>query len=93
MARKFKGEKDPYAELDSEWKDGIASMSDEDIKQRVADIALNYEELMKAKKNDEDLKQKVAEATEAGRVYKEGAKGSRLRIQYARMILEARGKA
>lgn len=93
MPRKFKGPKDPFAELDTEWKDAVAQSNDDDIKKRVAEIALELEKLRAAKKLDTDYISKVNEAKEAGRVYKEGEKGARLRIQYARSILEARGKA
>ena len=87
------GNKDPFSALDQEWKDGINSMSEEDIKKRVAEIALELDKLLEAKKQDEDLKEQLSAAKLAGQVYSDGRKGAQLRIRYAQTILEARGKA
>ena len=84
--------KDKFEDLDQEWKDGICSMSPEEIKSRVADIALELETLLKAREDDADLQAKQLAAKEANAVYSEGKKGARLRIKYAKSILEAKGK-
>lgn len=84
---------DPFAALDQEWKDLINNMKEDEIRNRVAEIALERETLLKAKKEDMDLKEKAIAYAEAGRVYKEGVKGAQVRIQYAQMVLESRGKA
>jgi len=84
--------KDPFASLDAEFKDGVANMPIEDIKKRVAEIALELDRLMEAKKKDQDLEEKLEAAKDAGAVYREGQKSAKLRIRYAQTILEARGK-
>lgn len=85
--------KNKFDDLDADFKSGVENMSDEDICARVAQIALDNEQLLKSKENDEDLKEKIQIAKEAGAVYREGVKMNRVRIQYAQMILESRGKA
>lgn len=85
--------KNKFDDLDADFKSVVENMSDEDIRDRVAQIALDTEELLKAKEDDEDLKEKVQVAKEAGAVYREGVKMNRVRIQYAQMILDSRGKA
>jgi hypothetical protein len=85
--------KDPYAELDASFKNSIENMSDEQIKQRVAEINLNLQQLLNAREVDQDLKEKAAAYQEANRVYREGMKDAKLRTKYALSVLEARGKA
>jgi hypothetical protein len=89
MARQ---KKDPFDALEPEFKDAIAGMSIEDIKKRVAEIALTLSQLLEAKKADEDLQEKMAVAKMAGAVYREGQKMASLRIRYSQSIIEARGK-
>lgn len=89
MGRK---KKNKFDDLDADFKSGVESMTDEDIRDKVAQIALDTEELLKAKEDDEDLKEKVQIAKEAGAVYRDGVKMNRVRIQYAQMVLESRGK-
>lgn len=85
--------KNKFDDLDADFKSGVENMSDEEVRARVAQIALDNEQLLKAKEDDEDLKEKVQIAKEAGAVYREGVRMNRTRIQYAQMILESRGKA
>ncbi|NBT57365.1 hypothetical protein EBT16_01130 [bacterium] len=85
--------KNKFDDLDADFRSNVESLSDEEIKSRVAQIALDNELLLKAKEDDEDLKEKVQIAKEAGAVYREGVKMNRTKIQYAQMILESRGKA
>jgi len=83
----------PFDSLDADWKSNVENMRSDEIKVRVAEIALELDRLMEAKKEDQDLKEKTEAAKEAGRVYREGKKGAELRIRYAQTILEARGEA
>lgn len=85
--------KNKFEDLDADFKSNVESMNNEEIRNRVAQIALDTEDLLRAKKEDEDLKEKVTIAKEAGAVYRDGVKMNRIRIQYAQMILESRGKA
>ena len=85
--------KDPFGDLDEEYKTGVQSMSDMEIKARVAEINLELQALLNAKEKDEDLQAKAIAHKEAGKVYRDGQKGAKLRTRYALYILEARGKA
>lgn len=91
MAGRGRPRKDKFADLDDEFKDAIAQSSPEDIKKRVAKIALDNEELLRAKEDDEDLAEKLEIAKDAGAVYREGVKANRLRIQFCKRVLEDKG--
>lgn len=93
MARRFGGKKDPFADLPSEFKDAVSQMSDDDIKKRIAEVALASHEVLTAKAKDQDLKDKIGAAKLAGQTYRDDLKQCRLKIAYAHNILEARGKA
>jgi hypothetical protein len=84
--------KNRFDDLPAEWKDAVDGMTPEEIKNRVAEVALELEKLMEAKKLDQDLADKVLAAKDAGAVYREGKKAAQLRISYAQQLLEARGK-
>lgn len=94
MARGYgRKKKAPFADLDQDFKDTVASMSDEEIKKRCAEVALAEHENREAKKADTDLAEKLGAAKFAGEQYREATKMNKLRIAYAHFILEARGKA
>lgn len=89
MGRKKKNE---YDDLDSDFKSLVENMKDEEIRSKIAEVAMNQVELMKAKTADQDLAEKKTAAKMAGEMYRDGSKMNRLRIEYARQILENRGK-
>jgi len=90
--RRTKKEKSPWAALDDDYKDTLASFNDEEIRRRIAQVALDEVVNQEAKKADEDLKAKVESAKFAGEAYREATKMNKLRIGFAHSILEARGK-
>ncbi len=92
MARKFKGPKDPYEDLDGDFKDAVSSMKDEEIRARIAKVAMDQQALEEAKKNDEDLKQRQDAVKVAMEPYREGKKACQLRIKFCRMVLDSRGQ-
>jgi predicted carbohydrate-binding protein with CBM5 and CBM33 domain len=92
MAKRGRPAKSPFADLDLEFKDAIASMSTEDINKRIAEVAKNQEENLKAMKEDQQLAEAKAAAASAGAGYKEATKMNRLRVRYAMEILGARGQ-
>lgn len=92
MARKF-SKKSPFADLDQEYKDGIASMTEEEINKRIAEVAKAEHENRENKKKDQDLKNQQALAKQAGAQYADATKMNRLRIAYGYFILESKGKA
>jgi predicted neutral ceramidase superfamily lipid hydrolase len=84
--------KDRFEDLDSDYKSAIDSASEEEIRRRISEAALNEAQNQENKKQDQDLKEKKEAAKMAGEQYKEATKSNKLRIGYARSILEARGK-
>ncbi len=89
---KTKTKKDPYEILDDQFKTMIVAMGEDEIRNEIATVALNQAELMIAKTQDQHLQEKKEEAKEAGAVYREGTKFNKLKISYARQVLEDRGK-
>lgn len=84
--------KDKFKNLDSDFKDALASSSPEDIYKRITELSSQLEELDKAKKADQDLenlKEKVATALEP---YKAAGKDLKLRIKFALQVLGDKGK-
>lgn len=84
--------KNEFEDLDQDYTNELANLTSEELKGKVAEIALELQALMEAKDNDEDLKQAVEVAKEAGAVYREGAKGAKVRIKFIKRLLESRGK-
>ena len=91
MARGRK-KKEQFADLDSDYQVLIQNMKDGEVRNKIAEVAMNQVELMKMKKEDQHLKEVQNTAKEAGAQYRDGSKMNRLRIEYARFILEGRGK-
>lgn len=91
MARGRK-KKQPFEDLDQDFKDDVANMKDEDIRAKLAEVAINEHENREAKKQDQDLQQKHDAYSLAGEIYREGTKMNKLRTGYCYNILEARGK-
>jgi hypothetical protein len=71
---KLKKAKDPFEVVPEEFRDAIAGMSPVEIKQRIAQVALDQVELMNLKKDDQDLQEKREVFKEAGAVYREGGR-------------------
>lgn len=93
MARFKQGKKGPFDDLPTDWKDAIAQSSPDEIKKRIAAIAIEQAELEKAKENDQDYQEKKAALSEAGAVYRDGKKGAKLRTAYALQVLKDKGAA
>jgi len=91
MGKRGRPKKDPFEALDTDFKDAIASSNVADIRNRIAKIAMDQVELMKAKSEDEDLRAKVEEVKIASEQYREGTKLNKLRIMYAKQVLEDKG--
>lgn len=84
--------KDPFAALDSDFKDNIAKMSEERVRDLIAKVSLDQVNLMNAKDEDLDLAQKRKAAKDAGAIYREGTKMNKLRILFCHRALEDAGK-
>lgn len=85
--------KDPFDSLSEEFKDSLAAMNEVDIRKEVSKIALDEEENSRLKEEDLDLKALKEQVKEASEQYRERSKSNRLKIKFARRILEDQGKA
>lgn len=93
MGRRFGGgKKSLFADLDQEFKTTIESFTDDEVRKRIAEVAIAEHENRVAKKNDVDLAEKLSAAKFAGEQYRDATKMNKLRIAYAHSILEGRGK-
>lgn len=81
-----------FGELDQDFKNSIDSAGEVEIRQKIAQVALNEAQNQENKKQDQDLKEKKEAVKAASEQYKEATKYNKLRIAYARSILDARGK-
>jgi hypothetical protein len=92
MAKGGKGPKDPWEKLEKNLKEGMESMSDEDLKKRVSVAALERAEQTALMKEDQHIKEVAFQLGEAKKTYTDQIKGADLIIKYAKHLLEARGK-
>lgn len=88
---KMKMDKDPWEVVPEEFKDAVNGESVDDIKKRVAKVALDQCELMAVKKQDQDLAEKHEQFKEASMMYREGTKANKKKIEYCRMMIESKG--
>lgn len=84
-------EKDPFVEVPEEFKDAVAGMSIDEINARIAQVAKDQVDLMKAKKEDGDLLEKREAYKEAGVQYREGTKANRVKIEYCKQMIDNKG--
>lgn len=89
---KYQKKKSNFEELDDDFKTMIDSASEDEIRKKISDVALNEAQNQENKKQDQDLKEKKEAVKMASEQYKDATKANKLRIGYARSILEARGK-
>lgn len=87
-----RAKKEQFEDLDSDFKDTVSGMTEEEIRNKLASVSLNQVELMNAKKDDGDLQQKQEAVKEAGAIYREGSKMNKLRIEFCHRVLGDRGK-
>jgi hypothetical protein len=89
---KTRKRKDEFADLDSDWKSGIASMSTDEVNARIAEIAKAEQEMQATKKEDEDLNSLREQLKAAAQGYREHTKLSKLRIKFCMRVLADRGQ-
>lgn len=83
--------KDKFDAIESDYKDLINSSNGDEIRGKIAQVAIDLEDLLKAKSEDQALEEKVEQAKLAGEVYREGIKTLRQKIKYAREVLKTKG--
>lgn len=87
-----RSKKDPFEDLDEDFKNAVASMSEQEIRQKISSVALNQVALLEAKDNDQDYQQKKEDASIAGEVYRDGTKMNKIRISFCKRVLSDKGK-
>lgn len=87
-----RAKKDPFEDLDADFKDSVAAMSELEVRQKISSVALNQVALLEAKDADEDYQTKKEIASEAGAVYREGTKMNKIRIAFCKRVLGDKGK-
>lgn len=88
-----KSDKELFEDVPDEFKAIIDAADIVGIKQRLAQVALDQMELMKAKKEDGDLDEKREAYKDAGAIYREGSKANRLKSEYCKVMIESKGGA
>lgn len=83
--------KEPFADLSQDFRDEIDRLPREEIRQRIAQVTLDQCELMDAQKDDADYQSLKEQFREAGAVYRDGTKTNKLKIKYAKQVLESKG--
>lgn len=95
-AKKTGKVKDPFVDLPEEYRNEVQNLIQASnyvgVDSLIAKVTKDNAALQDAKKQDQDLKNKLADAKEAGAVYRESAKATKLKVRYARALLEASGK-
>lgn len=86
------GKKDKFADLDSEFKDAVASMTETEIRNKISTVALAQMEVEMKKKADQALQEAVEKAKIAAEGYKESTKMNKLRMKFCRRVLADQGK-
>lgn len=84
--------KDKFAELDSDWKDAVAQKDPDEIRDMIAQVALNELDNQKMRDEDQDLTEKREAAKYAAEQYKEATKHNKLRISFMKRVLDDKGK-
>lgn len=89
---KNKGEKDPWKDLEEGFADRFAGADDGAIDAEIRKVALYRVAMQEAKEGDEDLKVKKGIAKEAGAIYADTEKQSKLKTKFLRQLLRSRGR-
>lgn len=93
MGRKgySKKPKNPFAAISSTWREAVDGMNREEVQARITTTTIDHAKLMAAKKLDEDLIRAAKEHAECGKVYREGERDFRLKVEYLRRRLDDLG--
>lgn len=79
--------------LSGDFKDGVAQSSPEQVRDRIAQIAMDEANNQKLKADDQDLADKKEQVKLAAEGYVEATKQNKLKIKFAMQVLEDKGKA
>jgi hypothetical protein len=92
VAKPGRPKKEQFADLDEEFKALIDGGNEGEIRLAVQRVALNESDNQEAKKADEDLREKKEQAKMAGEGYADATKANKVRVEYAKFMLQNMGK-
>ena len=76
--------KDPYEDLDLEWRQAVDNMAESDIRKRVSEIALERRVFVENKKTDQHIKELLAEKAKLVKPYKDRIDAADAKVQVAK---------
>jgi hypothetical protein len=89
---RVKKDKDPYEGLNPEFKVAVEQGTDEEIRAKLAEVALDQQRLLDLQDKDTDYKQKKEALKIAGELYRDGKKQHKLKVKFAMRVLQSRGR-
>lgn len=87
-----KKDKNNFDDLPEEFKNALSGMKEQEIRQKISEIALDEEENTRTKQEDEDLKNLKEQVKLANEPYSDRSKMNKSKIRFARRVLEDQGK-
>lgn len=78
--------------VSEEFKNGVAAMKNEELKERVVTLSRQEGEVVKARKDDSELTEAVERVKELKGPYTDALKKVRSERQYVHIVLEERGQ-
>jgi hypothetical protein len=81
-----------FSLLSEEFTASVNSASEDAVRRKISDAALDEVENQKLKREDPDLSSLKEQLKEAGVQYKERSKVNKLKIKYCQELLEGQGK-
>lgn len=91
MPQKKLAKKNPFDAISEDWRAALESASETEVRAKISETALAEEENQDLKDQDQDLAAAKEQAKEAGAQYADATKINRLKIRYARQLLQSRG--
>lgn len=78
-------------QIDEEWRDSVAAMTPEQIKNVITEVSQNEAENQQSKEDDQDLESKHLAYQDASVGYKEATQMNKLKVRFALRVLSDKG--
>lgn len=85
--------KDPYEGLPDEWRSAVEGGTEQEIRTKLSEAALDQQSMLDEMEKDDDYQNAKAALKVAGEGYRERRKVNKLKIKFAKRVLEGRGRA
>lgn len=94
MARgRRRGPKDPYEGLSGDWRAAVEGAKDDEFQKKLSEVALEQQQILDDIAKDTDYQEAKARLKVAGESYRDRRKTVKLKLKFAKRVLESRGKA